>query len=170
MSCLIAYYGEQVVLDKFPWSKPLFFRLSGVQSVHYFLLGVISSPSINACLFLMRFVPSRIILIPPRCGCSPSRASCSTAVSLMDIAPGSSSFSTKDLSFLGCQDSWRHPPGASLDVGLIPVLHLTLWRPTALPHPSTHGSGQRLDPGTVPECRRRGSAALLDTTEDPQHA
>ena len=37
------YYGEQVVLDKFPWSKPLFFRLSGVQSVHCFLLGVIFS-------------------------------------------------------------------------------------------------------------------------------
>ena len=32
---------KSVTVSKFPWSKPLFFRLSGVQSVHYFLLGVI---------------------------------------------------------------------------------------------------------------------------------
>jgi hypothetical protein len=36
------YYGEQVVLDKYPWSKPLFSRHPGVQSVQYFLLFVIA--------------------------------------------------------------------------------------------------------------------------------
>ena len=53
------------------------------------------------------------------------------------------------------QDSWSYPTASSLDVGLIPVLHLTVCRRTELLHPSAHWSGQRLAPGTVPECSSR---------------
>ena len=39
-------------MDKFPWSKPLFFRLSGVQSVHYFLLEVIARFCVRLLILL----------------------------------------------------------------------------------------------------------------------
>jgi len=49
------------------------------------------------------------------------------------------------------------------------VLDLTLWRRTALPHPSTHRPGQRLTLGLCLNAVEVVLPALLDITEDPQY-